>query len=1103
MKKRLAGILLILCGAAAGMLYWNGDEFVTDTARRILQDAGYPDIAFTVSKVTVNDVTLKGIRIGKDGALNIPKLSAVFTWQELYSGKVGALTIDGLSLTATMTATGISFGELDTLLFHSPAAPGSSAKPETLEWPFRQVALRNAQVDINQNNRRFLALRLDGTVERDDSGTLSIDAAKVTVKSDILNIAAIVTATVSPDRLIETTLELAHGKIEYQNITTTAQSGTLDLSIPIDRPTEMTALANLSVSLGSLPFNFQPMAELSLTYSDNYLLTDISFVDRDHSAAGELIAAIDMAPATQHQTAEIDFRLNTENTGNLPRELLPIPLDSGSAGIAVRMEVPIEDLQAVSETTDLPSLMKDFPDVIVDLSASGLRTPLFPGTLDFKAPLSLRTFEDDVVKLEIMDDATATFAPEHTAIIAELLGPVGQSDNAAPIVLVLHKQEDPVLTVSVQEAGADVSANGSLSVSGGGLPSATGAIDASVRIGSDAVIASATVNSLGIQIPELDLKGLLFSDIAIDANGKGIATNASGSMHLKTLLSGGQPDAATIQDGVIDVPLSWDWDQDQLSIWATDCARFTFERADVQGVSVQSPLAHYCLDPVDLSVSFMRKQSNAVHWDVSVATTVSHSGGPVLLSHSSGFRAKVDEGKNELSLKAAADPDGLKNATAHLSLSSILLPTASTVVEDIDVKVKRTAIARTINGDASFKLHDVARPNRFGGAGIASQFTFTDLEDIRFGGTITVLPSDLTLEWEGTHHITTRSGTLTTRALPFTFDKDVNSPLKLLPLLKPYLHDASGQLLAAASVDWNDWKGCANGDALFRRVQSKTTGRSPIPIAGVMSAGQIGLAGKVCFDLDRITDQGGQILLENVNFVGDQLTAQALNAKIDIDTFIPFTTQADQLISIGVIDPGFPMTDGIATFDISTPNTLNISTTEFNWIGGKISVDPMRISPESPLKDVSLKIDGARVQDLSALLPDVGISGEGLLDGQFPIHMEERGPAVRNGFLEGRGPGVIRYRPDRSSGNETSTVDDALSNLQYSILRLDLDGGLQDGAKITLHVEGKNPDYYDGVPVVLDLNLTGPVGTMMNDGLAAYKVPNLIVERMQRFGQLD
>ena len=136
------------------------------------------------------------------------------------------------------------------------------------------------------------------------------------------------------------------------------------------------------------------------------------------------------------------------------------------------------------------------------------------------------------------------------------------------------------------------------------------------------------------------------------------------------------------------------------------------------------------------------------------------------------------------------------------------------------------------------------------------------------------------------------------------------------------------------------------------------------------------------------------------------------------------------------------------------------------------------------------------------MLPDAGISGEGTLNGRIPLLFTDEGPAVKGGYLVSDA-GVIRYQAKTAIGEEASVVDDALSNLQYSDLRLDVEGGLRGGAAIALHLEGRNPDYYDGVPVVLDLNLTGPLGTMMNDGLAAYRVPEQIVDRMRRFGQYD
>jgi len=115
-----------------------------------------------------------------------------------------------------------------------------------------------------------------------------------------------------------------------------------------------------------------------------------------------------------------------------------------------------------------------------------------------------------------------------------------------------------------------------------------------------------------------------------------------------------------------------------------------------------------------------------------------------------------------------------------------------------------------------------------------------------------------------------------------------------------------------------------------------------------------------------------------------------------------------------------------------------------------------------------------------------GLAGSGMLDGQIPIEISSEGIVVTQGQLSARAPGGnIRYTPTAKvaalaqSNPSVSIVVKALSNFQYDVLDVNTD--YQPGGELNLQVrlQGKNPDWQEGQPVHLNLNLEENILTLL------------------------
>jgi hypothetical protein len=52
-----------------------------------------------------------------------------------------------------------------------------------------------------------------------------------------------------------------------------------------------------------------------------------------------------------------------------------------------------------------------------------------------------------------------------------------------------------------------------------------------------------------------------------------------------------------------------------------------------------------------------------------------------------------------------------------------------------------------------------------------------------------------------------------------------------------------------------------------------------------------------------------------------------------------------------------------------------------------------------------------------------------------------------------------------------------------------------------MQVKGRNPDFYGGHPVEFNLNVSGKLDQILNRGLAGYRIPDTIRDKLDDFAQ--
>lgn len=315
-----------------------------------------------------------------------------------------------------------------------------------------------------------------------------------------------------------------------------------------------------------------------------------------------------------------------------------------------------------------------------------------------------------------------------------------------------------------------------------------------------------------------------------------------------------------------------------------------------------------------------------------------------------------------------------------------------------------------------------------------------------------------TLKAKGHHDLRSSAGAADIDLGPIAFAPDGSQPKDLAPVLAGWIEQATGTLALAGTVSWTGIE----------------------------------------------TDANLQLLLRDLSFMTPQAAISRLNAVVVFDDLLPLSTPPGQTLAVAAVDAGVPLTDGLAAFRVDPGGTVVIESGRLNLAGGTVSIEPAVIDLAATGQALRLRVSDVALGELAALAAIEGLSATGRLDGTIPLRFGE-GFVIENGVLAADGPGRLRYDPAeppaalQAQGETVSLLLSALTDFRYEELRLTVDRDAGGETIVAIHVEGNNPAFYDGYPVELNFNISGKLDQALHRGLAGYRVPNVIRERLSEF----
>lgn len=331
---------------------------------------------------------------------------------------------------------------------------------------------------------------------------------------------------------------------------------------------------------------------------------------------------------------------------------------------------------------------------------------------------------------------------------------------------------------------------------------------------------------------------------------------------------------------------------------------------------------------------------------------------------------------------------------------------------------------------------------------------------LRFDARLFDPPEQVSVEIEGTHDLAIGHGTASILSQKLTFLPTVLQPAQLFPVLGRTLTEVDGSLEARARLDWT-------GSGL---------------------------------------DSSLDLLVEAQALKADEFAVENVSAVIHFDSLMPLTTPPEQEVAIGLLDVGVPLANGVGVFELASDGRIHAALRELDFFGGRIDSEPFTMPKNFDGFTVPLRVNGVSLEQLLAVAKAGDLTATGTLNGSLPIVIRDATVAIRGGVLESApGGGTIRYTPAGvgpalSEANEgTKLFLDIVKDFQYDNILVALDEDEFGEVAFRFKIEGRNNAVYNGVPIVLNVAMDGPLRKILGQGLKTYTLPENLLQRIEAF----
>lgn len=282
----------------------------------------------------------------------------------------------------------------------------------------------------------------------------------------------------------------------------------------------------------------------------------------------------------------------------------------------------------------------------------------------------------------------------------------------------------------------------------------------------------------------------------------------------------------------------------------------------------------------------------------------------------------------------------------------------------------------------------------------------------------------------------------------------------------------------------------------------------PLSLPFTPTSGQIAASVSIPFGLANQEPSGGSMYVKDLELEASSYAVRLLNAAVDLKSIWPIKTDGPQKIAIGLLQAGVPLTNVLATFDLPSPERIEVADVTMSFAEGQLDGGPFSIDLSGAPTEATLKVNEVSLPALANLSTLEGLDASGVLSGLVPLTMSSEGVLINQGKLVTSGPGYIRYKLGGAAGSLSGTQASqggmglalqALENFQYDSITVTVNGSVLKELEASLAIKGRNPALYNGYPIDFNLNLSGELANVIQGSLAGYRVPETIKRQLMAF----
>jgi hypothetical protein len=555
-------------------------------------------------------------------------------------------------------------------------------------------------------------------------------------------------------------------------------------------------------------------------------------------------------------------------------------------------------------------------------------------------------------------------------------------------------------------------------------------------------------------------------DARLSASGS--PSSLTGTLELEASAAGELGAHASARAARLTAKAAFSFEAGDIAIQPEGCAQIQIEGLSVKPVLTLSKPLDFCLRSGSES-GIRITQAGGIETDLEVAPAAFAArlqiGGksqpvtgelPLVRIHTSGrgeaFEASLETQDGRLAFaKQAVGVRDIRIA-AELSIGGAL-PEGQFQTEG-QVQTKKQF--RTKGQVRIGEIFDTQRATRFPKLALKARFAPRD-DGVEFEMELADPKRALVIEINGAHDLARAAGRAHLHLRPIVFKPGELQPSTLFPGLSNLLTEVSGSI---------EMKGSGKWDA-----------------AGMRGTAEVA-----------ISDAGAKSELASV---------EHLNAIVELNE--KGATLLDQTVSIGRLDFGLELTDGLIRYRLKPGGIVAIESASWRFAGGEFTTTG-EIDPQSEKPETVLLVKGVDLARLFELVNLAGLSGSGTLEGEVPLALVGGGVEIRNAVLRSSdAPGVIRYRPASGPSNiaaaddQFATALNVLEDFHYERIEIEINGSATGTVVIQIHLAGANPDYQDGYPVEFNLSVDARLSDLLRSEMHIYQMPKKLEERLQSF----